>query len=312
MDAAPTSPPRLDASPAFHAGSCSVLPARPIARYHGGKWRLAPWIIGHFPAHRTYVEPFGGAASVLLRKPRSYAEIYNDMDGEMVNLFQVARDHGAELLKRLELTPFSRVEFLASYEPSPDPMEQARRTIVRSYQGFGSAAICGETSGFRANSNRSGTTPAHDWKNYPEAFPAIIERLRGVVIEQRPAAEVMACHDSPATVHYVDPPYVHATRSQKTRGTVTRKAYRHEMDDDAHRALAGTLNGLRGMVVLSGYHCPLYDELYGDWRRVEKAARVDGAGARTEVLWLRNCPETSPDLFTRNASQQQPSERHGH
>ncbi len=274
-----------------------IEPKRPIARYHGGKWRLAPWIIEQFPEHRTYVEPFGGAASVLLRKPRSYAEIYNDMDGEMVNLFRVARDRGSELLDKLHLTPFSREEFLVSYQASPDPLEQARRTIVRSYQGFGSAAICGETSGFRANSNRSGTTPAHDWKNYPEALPAIIERLRGVVIEQRPAAAVMACHDSPVALHYVDPPYVHTTRSQKTRGTVTRKAYRHEMDDDAHRELAAFLNTLAGAVILSGYHCPLYDELYGDWQRVERMARVDGAGARKEVLWLRNVTSSSPDLF---------------
>ena len=67
-----------------------MIPA--ALRYHGGKYRLAPWIIDFFPAHECYVEPFGGAAGVLLQKPRSYAEVYNDLDGQVVNFFRVIRD----------------------------------------------------------------------------------------------------------------------------------------------------------------------------------------------------------------------------
>ncbi len=264
---------------------------RPALRYHGGKWKLAPWLLLFFPEHRVYVEPFGGGASVLLRKPRAYGEVYNDLDQEIVNVFQVLRDHGAELQQLLRLTPFARAEFDLSYTPSPDPLEQARRTIVRSFLGFGSAAATGERSGFRANSNRSGTTPGHDWANLSEATAGLVERLRGVVIENRDALDVMVHHDAPQTLHYCDPPYVHSTRSAKVRGIVSQgrasgKAYRHEMDDEAHRAFALVAHSLEGMVVVSGYACQLYEELFAGWDRFERPSFADGARARTEVVWL--------------------------
>ena len=89
-----------------------VMPiTRPILRYHGGKFIMGDWIIRHFPSHRVYTEPFGGAASVLLQKDRSYGEVYNDMDGEIVNLFRVVRSQGQDLIGLLELTPFSRDDY---------------------------------------------------------------------------------------------------------------------------------------------------------------------------------------------------------
>ncbi|MBT2773816.1 DNA adenine methylase [Halomonas sp. ISL-60] len=254
-----------------------------MLRYHGGKWKLAEWIIQNLPKHRIYVEPFGGAASVLLKKPRSYAEVYNDLDGEIVNLFKVAREDGPELLQMLRLTPFSREEFKRSYISSGDPLEQARRTVVRSFMGFGSNSH-NRATGFRANSNRSGTTPAGDWRNYPSALEQIIERLQGVVIENRDAIEVMQAHDGEQTVHYVDPPYVASTRDAGGD-------YRHEMTDKDHERLSESLSNMRGMVVLSGYQSDMYDDLYRGWRKVFRKAHADGARDRIEVMWLSpNCP----------------------
>lgn len=264
---------------------------RPILRWHGGKWLLAPWIIAQFPPHRIYVEPFGGAASVLLRKARSYAEVYNDLDGEVVNLFRVARDHGEDLRHRLALTPFARAEFAESYSPSTYPIEQARRTVVRSFMGFGSNAH-NRTTGFRSNSNRSGTTPAQDWRNYPDAMDAIITRLRGVVVECRDATDVIRSHDSPQTLHYVDPPYVAQTRD---RGA----DYAHEMTEQDHINLASVLHATTGAVVLSGYRCRLYDDLYADWERIDRPALADGARARVESLWL-SFRATQAQLFPTN------------
>jgi DNA adenine methylase len=272
------------------AAPARVPPDRPALRWHGGKWLLAPWIIGHFPPHRIYVEPFGGAASVLLRKPRAYGEIYNDLDCDVVNLFVILRDPdmGAELIRRLKLTPFARAEFKCAYLVSPDPIEEARNLIIRSLMGFGSDGFNREVkTGFRANSNRSGTTPAHDWANYPDSLVLVIERLSGVVIEQRDAMDIMLTHDGPDTLHYVDPPYMPETRSDKgRRGGVRYHAYRHELTDADHERLLDGLKSLTGMVVLSGYPSPLYESALSGWRRIERQSLADGARPRMEVLWL--------------------------
>jgi DNA adenine methylase len=275
-----------------------TAPTRPVLRYHGGKWKLFDWVIGFFPAHRVYVEPFGGAASILVRKPRSYAEIYNELDGEVVNVFRVLRDPvTAERLQvLLELTPYARDEYLGCWdEPSDDPVEMARRSIIKSFMGFGSASISAGnprgirtsssrwTTGWRANANRSGTTPAHGWNHWPDQVPRFVERLRGVVIENRDAMAVMATHDDAHALHYVDPPYVLSSRSPKRR---RRGEYRHEMTDEQHRVLATVLHGLKGPVVLSGYPSALYGELYEGWERHERKHFADGATPRIEVVWL--------------------------
>lgn len=269
--------------------------ARPVLRYHGGKFgnrgRVADKLIACFPPHRVYVEPFGGGGSVLLRKPRSYAEVYNDKWDVVVNVFTVLRDPVlAEQLERaLRLTPFSRSEFEscshAEMAAIADPVEKARRTIFRSFAGFGSASTNGaHATGFRANSNRSGTTPAQDWQNYPNHVATFTERLQGVVIENKNAVEVIRYCDSSETLFYVDPPYVHATRNMQ-RGNA---AYAVEMTDGDHRALSEVLHDVMGMVVLSGYDGDLYRELYGDWRKTTFRAHADGARDRTECLWFND------------------------
>lgn len=258
-----------------------------LVRYHGGKVRIADRIIGLFPAHDCYVEPFGGGAAVLLAKDRSRLEVYNDLDGDMVTLFRVLRDRGDDLARAIALTPFARAEHETSYAETADDLERARRVLIRSHFGHGSSGIHRST-GFRAAGLRAGTLPVHIWASLPETIRSAAERMRGVVIERRPAVQVMQAHDGSGTVHYVDPPYLPETRD---RG----RDYRHEMTRDDHVTLLDCLRALRGSVVLSGYASDLYDSALGDWRRVEIKAKADRAADRTEVIWC-NFSDTLPLL----------------
>jgi DNA adenine methylase len=258
-------------------------------RYHGGKFRLASWVVSHFPDHRVYVEPFGGAASVLMRKPRVHAEIYNDLDDEIVNVFRVLRNrtHGARLQELLELTPYSRTEFAESYDPIEDPIERARRTIVRSFMGFSSASVTkGHRTGFRPNSPRSRVTSAGDWANYSTHVEQFVKRLRGVAIENCNAFDLVRRYDSAETLFYVDPPYPAATRMAGSRH---KDCYRFDMTPADHRALARLLIDVDGMVILSTYPNAMYDALYEGWTTVEKASQASGSRSsvpRIEQLLL--------------------------
>lgn len=262
---------------------------RPVLRYHGGKFLLAPWIISHFPPHRIYVECFAGAASVLMQKKRSYGEVYNDRWDIVVNVFRVLRDPdlAKELERLLQLTPYARTEFDEAGDEQinkiTDPVEKARRTILRSFAGFGSAATNAlHSTGFRANANRSGTTPAMDWNNYPKHIATFVERLKGVTIENKDYRSVIKQHDTAGTLFYLDPPYVHETRNIK-RGN---SYYVHEFTDQDHEDMAIVLHSIKGMAIVSGYECDLYRYLFADWKRFSKETFADGANERVECLWM--------------------------
>ncbi|MBN2381377.1 DNA adenine methylase [bacterium] len=258
---------------------------RPPVKWHGGKHYLARLIIQNFPDHHTYVEPFGGAASVLLNKEQAQVEVYNDLDSRITRLFRVLRDQGDELRRRLALTPYSEIEFNGARVPSDDEIEQARRDFVRWRLSLG-----GRGEAFSYTLHRVRRSMADVVSGYlsaiDEQLPLIVERLRTVEIVSRPAIEVIEKWDSPATLFYCDPPYVHTTRQEHSRDV-----YGYEMCEEEHCALAHCLHGIAGKVVLSGYPSPLYDTLYGGWRRIEVDIANHAAGGRNkarerECLWF--------------------------
>lgn len=264
--------------------SISSLIHRPALRYFGGKWRLAPWVISHFPEHRVFLTSFAGAASELLRKAPSQFEYYNDADGRVVNFFRQLRDHRPELERLINLTPFSREEFYLSREVSEEPLEDARRFFVLMWQGRGGHE---HSTGWRfQRAHARSKTAIRDFIDTRQLEP-IAQRLRLVGIEHDDAFAVMRRYDSADTLHYLDPPYLATVRSK------TSDRYRVEFKNpEDHRLLLKLAGELQGYVVLSHPRCALYEDLLPSWSQRSRmhltgGTSGDGGGTKTEeVLWL--------------------------
>ncbi len=260
--------------------------------WYGGKFSHLDWLLPLLPPCHHYCEPFSGSAAILLNRPPTAIETYNDLDGEVCNFFRVLRDEKDKLIEAIALTPFSREEFgiACSVDPDVPPLERARRFFIRARQvrtGLAQTATIGRWANCK-NTSRGGMSGVISrWLGGVDQLPAIAERLIRVQIENRPAIDVIRLYDSPDTLFYCDPPYIHSTRGDS-------KAYGFEMTDTEHRALAAVLNDVTGHVALSNYGCDLMDELYPEprWYRTQSAERTNHAtkGKRTEVLWTNYDP----------------------
>jgi DNA adenine methylase len=201
--------------------------------------------VAHLPPHACYVEPFGGAASVLLRKPPAPCEVYNDLDGEVVGFFRVLRERPADLVAAIRCTPFARADIDAACAPTPpglDDLERARRVYVRAWQGRHGLPARGRL-GWRFERAAAGTrTAVAQWADLERPW-AVAERLRHVQLECDDALRVIARFDGPDSLFYVDAPYPASARGACWATT----AYAHELSDADHRRLADTVHALRGM-----------------------------------------------------------------
>lgn len=246
--------------------------------YYGAKTSLAPTIVSLFPEHKRYVEPFAGSLAVLLAKRQSRHEVVNDLDHNLMTFWKVLRDSPTELARVCMLTPHSRVERNLAKHITAGASDLERARLVWSALVQGRTGTLANTGWRHARSAVDGRM----LRSYVQRIETVAERIRDVSLECRPAVAIIEKYGSDeTTLIYADPPYL---------GSVRRHNYKVEMTGEgAHRELGEALHGCRATVVLSGYHSPLYDELYGDWFRVEMPSRTSQGDLqrieRTEVLW---------------------------
>lgn len=260
---------------------------RPPLKWYGGKHYLAEWIVSQFPEHRIYLEPFGGGASVLLRKPIVEVETYNDIDLRLTRFFRVLRDRGEEFIRRVSLIPYSQVEFDEAKidQLRVGDVEEAIADFVRWRQSFAGKGQSWSYTTSRARGGMAGDVNA--WWTAIEALPQVIERLRRVQITCQSAFEAIPRFDHEEALIYCDPPYVHASRCQQSTSV-----YQSEMTDADHRKLASLLAKCKAAVVVSGYESQLYDRLYQRWKKVTRSIANHASGGNrkareTECLWIK-------------------------
>jgi len=279
-----------------------AAPARVMAPvgWYGGKGNLAKKLLPLIPQGKVYVEPYAGAASVLFHRQPAPVEVLNDLNRDLVNLFRHLQDPEcfAVLQHRLTWTLYSLEEFRLALEILGDPesaaADRAWAFFTAQNQGFsGEAKTPGQWSrAFTSKRNMADT--ANKWRGRLKLLPWWHERLSRVQLDCRDALEVVRYWDSPDTVFYLDPPYVHETR---VLGNLNR--YKHEADDAHHRDLVEVLLAIQGQAVLSAYEHPLYEPLLSaGWRlhRIETACyavgKTRGSGLQGKGAVKREVPRT--------------------
>lgn len=260
---------------------------RIVFGWYGGKFSHLDWLLPLLPKAHHYCEPFAGSAAVLLNRQPSPVETYNDIDGDVANFFRVLRDRPDELIRGIALTPFSREEFHLAVNGSAKGVsdsERARRFFIRARQartGLAQTATLGRWANCKNTSRAGMSGVVSRWLGGVEGLEDISKRLLRVQIENRPALDIVRLYDSPGTLFYCDPPYLHSTRGDA-------KAYGFEMSDTEHVALANTLNACKGSVALSGYRNKLMDDLFKGWRRFDTPPKMAHSikQARIESVWM--------------------------
>ena len=264
-------------------------------KYHGGKSYLADWIHSLSPpsvcddpergyTHR-YIAHFGGGGEFWNWLPiDGISETINDRNGELVNFFAVLANSPDELVRRLSVTPFSEDVWRSSLDrDTDDPIERAVTFFVRyrqSRQGLGKDYST-PTRRVRRGMNENVSA----WLSAVDGLPECHERLRSVEIRNMDAVKFIDKYDHPRALFYLDPPYLHETRSSTGE-------YEYEMSEQEHRALLERLEGIQGKFMLSGYRSDLYDEFASrnNWTRHEieidnKASSKKTKPTKVECIW---------------------------
>lgn len=265
---------------------------RPPIKIHGGKYYLAPFIIGLFPKNYTeltYCEPFCGGASVFWNKERSASEVLNDLDDGLISIFKALRDEPKEFIARLKRVRYTERTFAMALNREEkgisDYVDKAVNEFILRRMSRG-----GLKKTFAWSDRLRGGKPGdvNAWETIMGTLPLLAERLQGTILLHEDFRKVTEVWDEEDSLTYLDPPYLHSTRTASATS-----AYQHELSIDDHVALLNLVKNARGKVIISGYQSSLYTRMLDKerWRYKKKpmpnhASQSKVKSKRVECVWL--------------------------
>ena len=266
------------------------LSKRSAIHWYGGKHYMTGKLLSLIPPHKIYVEPYGGAAYLLINKEPSPVEIYNDVHSGLVTLFRVLRDKDKfdRFHNLLQLTPYSEEEFYHckhTWQEEADEVEKAYKFLICTRMSFNSK---GRTFAYSHSASVRGMAKATSaWLSVvDEQLPYITERLRTVQVEHVDGLKCIQRHDDEDAFMYLDPPYPDESRKEL-------RAYKYEMSVSQHEELLDFIKQGKSKFLVSSYSNEMYDTALVGWNsttfEVQLRAtnqRVNEEGQRRmEKLW---------------------------
>ena len=247
---------------------------------------MANTVISYFPLHQTYVELFGGGGVIMLNKPLSHVEVYNDINKNLVNFYRVIRDKEKFKIfyEVIKLMPYARTEYydaLNSLEKGDD-VDGAIKFFIVARMSFGGKF--GRGWGYeKFTSTNSISSAVNAWLTSIEGLPYISNRLRKVQIDNRDYKVMMETFNDPQVFIYADPPYLNTLSDDW--GTY------EPWDEMGHKEFLTRCLKSKSKIMISGLPSKLYDNMLSTWERVEikkplALQKKDKKSYVKEVLWM--------------------------
>jgi DNA adenine methylase len=232
----------------------------------GGKHRLVPQLVALLPKDtHCYVEVFGGSGAVLLNKPPSPVEVFNDIDNELVNLFMTVRDHPTQFIRAVQSLPYSRIlrdDWRTQFYRGRWPRNRVERA-VRYYYLVRCSFFGHIDKGWRFALK---TDEAARLYNCVGEVEEIAQRLAHVHIDHKDFRACIQSYDRPDTGYYLDPPYF---------GSVPYRKGIPPFTETDHVDLARILTKVHGRWLLTYNDHPRIRELYKGFEIFEVVTRLN-------------------------------------